>query len=626
MDLNELDTSDRYDFDAPNQVVDLAEFHNAPTDDSWFEKQGSGHLCTPLRSEEHTHTSQDDSAPTQDNGGSSSLPPSNIVTSWGGDPKSTVTSNQPRRVSKRKKETHGPPVKKQRQSPDAQPLRKSSRILKNKSLRATQSTSSLQKASTELSSEELELERMKRLQQEVALHRKKNEASYKAALAGNPPAKKMALTTTVPKEFNFKTDSRIKSSVSSNATKEINFAEQLRKPTSPVKALKSATVPKPFNLSTGRKRKGEEPAPYVPMAQQVQMFHKRTPERFHQPSRQAQEKGPSPVKPAHKATVKEPTIPEGFNLQVERRLQERQAKRPPVVVEEEEPPQPFKSHPVPRKILEGVVGIPEKKVASVTVPESPAFALKKRVRVEPAPVEVKPPSPIKVSQVPHFCLPFQPKLPENHQVEMCPFSFDKREQERRALKERKLEQLRNEDVPKFKAQPLPDFTTVVLPEKKRLEPTKPEPFNLLIDARGHEKSRNWEHMVQEEKKQQEEATHFKAGPNVVIHKEPFKPTKEERSDTSSCAASGFQLLTERRARERQEFDRLVSEKEALRMLMEEQRHKEEEEREKEEIARLRQEQVHKAQPVKHFKPVKVKKSEMPLTVPQSPNFTDRFRM
>lgn len=35
------------------------------------------------------------------------------------------------------------------------------------------------------SSEEKELERIRNLQKEVALHRKKNEASYKAALAGS---------------------------------------------------------------------------------------------------------------------------------------------------------------------------------------------------------------------------------------------------------------------------------------------------------------------------------------------------------------------------------------------------------------------------------------------------------
>lgn len=612
------DPLDRYEFDAPSQVVDLAEFHDAPTDDSWFDKQASGHLDTPLKCEEPAQSGNKDACP--------SLAPSNIVTSWSTDSKTTMTSNEPRRVSKRKKETSGPPVKKQKTSPVDHLLRKSRWITQQKNTRVTRSSSRIHTAPKELSSEELELEKMKKLQEEVALHRRKNEASFKAALAGNPPAKKMTLTTTVPKEFNFKTDSRIKSSACANASKDVNFLEQLRKPTSPAKMSKSATVPKPFNLSTSRKRKEEEPTPYVPMAQQIQMFHKRTPERFHLPSRQEHERGPSPVKAAPKPKVKKVTLPEDFHLQVEKRLQERQAKKPPVVEVEEEPTQPFKSHPVPKKILQGVVGVPEKRVATVTVPESPAFALKKRVRVEPPCVEVKPPSPIKAPPVPHFCLPFQPKLSENHHVEVCPFSFEQRDQERRILKEKKLEQLRNEDLPKFKAQLLPDFTSVVLPEKKKMEPTKPEPFNLLVDARGQEKSIRWEQMVQDEKRQQEEATHFKARPNVVVHKEPFIPKKEERATTSSSAAPGFQLMTEQRAVERQEFDRALGEKEALRALMVERRQREEEEREKEEIIRLRHEQVHKAQPVKHYRCVKVKKSEVPLTVPQSPNFSDRFRM
>ncbi|KAK7884495.1 hypothetical protein WMY93_027618 [Mugilogobius chulae] len=88
MDQNELDTSDRYVFDAPSEVVDLAEFHNAPVSDNWFEKRESGSL-------------------------NASPPPSNIVTSWG-ESKPSSTSNQPRRVSKRKMESCGPPVKKQK--------------------------------------------------------------------------------------------------------------------------------------------------------------------------------------------------------------------------------------------------------------------------------------------------------------------------------------------------------------------------------------------------------------------------------------------------------------------------------------------------------------------------------
>lgn len=50
-------------------------------------------------------------------------------------------------------------------------------------------------------------------------------------------------------------------------------------------------------------------------------------------------------------------------------------------------------------------------------------------------------------------------------------------------------------IPQFKAQPLPDFDSVVLPEKKKLEPTKPEPFRLLLDERGTVKNSRWEQMV-----------------------------------------------------------------------------------------------------------------------------------
>jgi len=52
-------------------------------------------------------------------------------------------------------------------------------------------------------------------------------------------------------------------------------------------------VPKPFNLSAGSKRKAEDAAAaaYVPIAEQIAQFHKRTPDRYHLRSRQAQEKG-----------------------------------------------------------------------------------------------------------------------------------------------------------------------------------------------------------------------------------------------------------------------------------------------------------------------------------------------
>ncbi|XP_078110307.1 targeting protein for Xklp2 [Sander vitreus] len=716
------------------------QLENAESEDNWFEQQSAGtdgHLTTPRSNQSFRRSHASDLpraivAPQVKTDGDSAVPgtstsrPSNIVTSWGdgspartgarrrtqatatqlpaqprrgdGSPartgarrKATRTTTtqlpaQPRRVSKRKEMTGGPaspPPKKPKPTPPT--ARKSSSVLRSKRHSNARNAPKTQPAAAASStsnaesnsSEEQELERIRILQSEVALHRRKNEASYKAALAGIPPPKKMVLSATVPKEFHFNANTRAKAAASSSAAhKEVDFISQLRKPSSQAKALRGATVPKPFNLSTGNKREADEPAAYVPMAQQIERYHKRTPDRYHLRSRNTRDGGPSAVKGdklkltqphtphlmtrqrsrptnvkssaeleeeeverLHKfkfnalelnkkilegaeclkrPAVKEPTVPEGFELQIDKRIHERQATKKPQ--EGEEKPHTFKAQSLPIKILEGVVGLPEKKVVNPTVPESPAFLLKKRVRKNVE--EVKQPSPIKAPPVPYFGLPFQPQLQENHHVEVCPFSFEERDRERRALKEKRLEEQRNEEVPHFKAQPLPHFDTVVLPEKKKVEATKPEPFRLLLDERGAVKSSRWEQMVKEEQKREEGAV-FKARPNTVTHKDPFQPKKEARAPV---AVEAFELSTERRAHERQEFERLANEKEAFRMRMEEQQRQEEEQRQKEEVARLRQEQVHTAQPIRHYKPVAVKKSEVPLTVPQSPNFSDRFRL
>ncbi|XP_029996937.1 targeting protein for Xklp2-like isoform X2 [Sphaeramia orbicularis] len=675
---NDMGDANLYEFDAPSHVVDLKELEDDKSQDKWFEEQAARdcQLFTPLRPDPLFVRNDKDKLPRAAvpphvkrdvESGPSTSPLPNIVTSWGtgasvdvagARPKQTTGQPpaQPRRVSKRKSASSvpaAPPVKKYKKTPVTQRAKKSTVASRNGQPGQTTRNPSRNRAvacstnTGQSTSEEQELERIRNLQREVALHRKKNEASYKAALAGNPPPKKTAMSTTVPKEFRFNTDTRVKaSSAASNDHKEVDFINLLRKPSSPAKAAKGATVPKPFNLSTGSKRKLEEPGTYVPVAQQVELFYRKTPERYHLRSRQHQERGPSPVKRENpkltqpqmphlltqkrsrlstaksstdleaeeaeklnqfkfkalelnrkilegtetlkKPAVKEPTVPEGFELQVVKRLKEKQTTKKSQDTEEKL--HTFHAQPLPKKILEGVVE--------------------------------KQPSPVKAPPVPHFGLPFQPLLSPRHHVGVCPFSFEEREREKRTLREKRLEEERNE-APKFRAQPLPDFSVVVLPEKKKLEPTKPEPFKLLVDERGAMKNRRLEQIIQEERKHQEEVALFKARPNTVIHKEPFQPKREGRS---TVAVEAFELSTERRAQERQEFERLASEKEALRALMEEEQRREEEQREKEEIARLRQEQVHKAQPVRHYKTLKLKKSEVPLTVPLSPNFSDRFRL
>ncbi|NXY59320.1 TPX2B protein, partial [Callaeas wilsoni] len=538
--------------------------------------------------------------------------------------------------------------------------------------------------------EEQELEKMQQLQQEVMELRKKNEESLKAAIAGaGQPMKRPVGQVTKPVDFHFCTENRIKQNVESqpgNEYKELDFAAVLRKhPPSPVRMPKGPTVPKPFNLSQGNKRKLEEATTeYVSFAEQVEAFQKRTPPRYHLRSRKSEEgsvsRKPMKARLTHPKTpvlrtkqrlrpvtcktaaeleaeeiekiqqykfkarelnhkifeggpllpkkppVKELTQPIGFQLEIEKRIQERESKK-----QQEEEHFEFHSRPCPTKILEDVVGVPEKKALPVTVPKSPAFTLKSRTRVSGREEEKEKEdvAVIKANPMPHYGVPFKPKMPEQRHVEVCPFSFDARDRERQIQKEKKIEELQKEEVPKFKALPLPYFDQVKLPEKKVKTPTQPEPFHLQVDERGAAKLQSWKQQLKEDFKRQKEAACFKARPNTVMYQEPFVPKKEHKMLSESLSGSvvpeSFELATERRAKERQEFEKRLADAEALRERYEEQIRQQQEEREKEEVAKLRQEMVHKANPIRKYRSVEVKPSDQPLTMPKSPNFSDRFR-
>ncbi|KFQ98790.1 Targeting protein for Xklp2, partial [Opisthocomus hoazin] len=540
------------------------------------------------------------------------------------------------------------------------------------------------------STEEQELEKMQQLQREVMELRKKNEESLKAAIAGaGQPTKRTVAQVTKSVDFHFCTEDRVKQRVESqpgNEYKELDFAAVLRKhPPALGRMPKGPTVFKPFNLSQGNKRKLEETtSEYMPLAEQVEAFQKRTPSRYHLRSRKSDE-GPVPGKLVKARTVnpktpvlltkhrfrpvtckttaeleaeelekiqqhkfkareldhkifeggpllhkkppvKEPTQPIGFELETEKRIQERESKK-----QQEEERFEFHSRPCPTKILEDVVGVPEKKVLPVTVPKSPVFTLKTRTRTsardEEKEKEVVP--VIRANPMPHYGVPFKPKMPEERHVEVCPFSFDARDRERQIQKEKKIEELQKEEVPKFKAMPLPYFDHVKLPEKKVKSPTRPEPFHLQVDERGAAKLQNWKQQLKEDLKKQKEAACFKARPNTVVYQEPFVPKKENKLLSESLSGSvvpeSFELATEKRAKERQEFEKQLAHIETMKERHQEQIRQQQEEQEKEEVAKLRQEMVHKANPIRKYRSVEVKHSDQPLTVPKSPNFSDRFQ-
>lgn len=475
--------------------------------------------------------------------------------------------------------------------------------------------------------------------------------------------KSSAPKVTVPKPFQFKTDSRIKNKpVNISNYDEKDFASKLRQNTIKQTAIKQTnrvTKVKPFNLTQSTKRKHEEESEYVPLAEQVSAYHQKVPERYHtscqkefQPQgnwKPASLKAKSPnlqaVKRRRVVTAvsqeeqelnemqkyqfhAQPLDPKIYQGPSDNKIKSKYKTIARSVLQRAYQHQRrksekcnFKARPVPKEILNRPTGLKEKTVIPITKPKAPTFTtedrLEKRKILEQERKEkeieleqqkkelskISHSAPLKVSFVPH-----------THRItEVQPFSFDKVDKERFSQKEKKIqEEIEKESKPfVFRAQmmPLPEPST--LPAVPKKPATQPEPFNFLLDSRS---SRHNSFSM-------EESISFKAQPATVLKKEPFVPEKPPKQ---SIEIEEFHLFTDKRASERL---RLKEIKDA------EEREKEkalqiqkalEEERERVELKKLRSEIVHKANPIKHFKPVEIKPSSMPLTQPVSPEFeTDK---
>merc|ERR1719450_667017 len=162
-----------------------------------------------------------------------------------------------------------------------------------------------------------------------------------------------------------------------------------------------------------------------------------------------------------------------------------------------------------------------------------------------------------------------------------PFSFSERDLMAKELKVKRIEEVINQEKKEkqFKANPMPNLEKIGgLPEKQNVQPTQAEPFNLLIEQRVEERKRKWEEDVENELKQQREATKFKARPARVLEEEIFVPKPSDKPLTE--IDPNFQLHSDKRAEEREEYEMRRKNKEAemdaARRQMEERRRHEEE--------------------------------------------------
>lgn len=487
-----------------------------------------------------------------------------------------------------------------------------------------------------------------------------------------PPARP---TLTKTNEFKLATNSRVKTQAvkAAQSSDAPNFSRMLRSytKTGDQGVVGGITQPQPFNFAPERKRRHSADTKFKSQAELINSYQKGTPDRFrskpqtgtrtrhrsaspgpakvtipHTPqlstrgrsrpvavlsreekeelelkelkNKQFKAKGVGETVPKFKYgdVEKKPcTIPQPFHLTNQGQHSA------PSHLQQEEPVQTFHARPVPKGIMAAPQGVPEKRVQQVIEPQSPAFALKGRMadrkpRMEPEPA----PEPVvKVRPAPHRGVPVALPPPCKKSTIAEPFSFDKRDKLTMEKKEEKIKQIYEEEkkAREFHAKPIMKEDAVKVPEMQKIAPTKPEPFKLQIKERVEARLTQWQENVEKELEEQKRAAEFKATEPKVLDKAPFVP---KPSDKPLSEISNIVLHSDRRAEEREAFDLKVKQKEVD---MEGAKREQEERRkreEQEEVARLRKAAVHKAQPIRNYKPVEVKPSEKPLTLPSSPKF------
>lgn len=305
----------------------------------------------------------------------------------------------------------------------------------------------------------------------------------------------------------------------------------------------------------------------------------------------------------------------------------------------------IKANPIPKSVIEGPKNLPEIQRKPITVPEpfqltevikkpppSPEYVYNFKARPAPKHILEKPkvdpiksPAPVTKAVSPKFhckktkpvdCLKSnlkknenQPNKSEKHikpqkhhgPVKPEPFSFEKRDEELKRKHEENIKRQLEEErklASQFKAQPLPAGV------KKRMQ---------IITNRTAASSNSSEN--------KENCVKFEAKPPVVLYKKPFKPVLQ----TTQTMAKPFDLATEKRATEREQFDKLLKEKEEENKKYIQQREKEQREAEEKALQELRAKLVHHAKPIPPLVPNLPEKLNIPLTIPETPKFVRRLK-
>ncbi|KAJ2351591.1 hypothetical protein GGF43_003987 [Coemansia sp. RSA 2618] len=272
-------------------------------------------------------------------------------------------------------------------------------------------------------------------------------------------------------------------------------------------------------------------------------------------------------------------------------------------------------------------GTPKKSAKRLrpTVPKTPQFAKTKRVRREAPEAKEEEPALKPIQRQVKAAASLKARLSPPKPTVPQPFVFrSDAVAERHLLKLREeLSKLREEEeaLRQFRANPLPAFPTPVKPKRQHVD-LHSSPFKLTTDIRGEAYQSKLQARLEELEQRQRERKQFKARPILASIDHPFVP---QAAPLPLTAIEEILLRTELRSEERRAYDEDRTERERIREEVLARKRLEEERREEEEIKRLRKILVHKAQPVRQYKPLIIKPSDRALTVPKTPLWHVRTR-
>lgn len=275
------------------------------------------------------------------------------------------------------------------------------------------------------------------------------------------------------------------------------------------------------------------------------------------------------------------TKPEPFNLtKIQKKLDDIKSPEPV-----------FKARPAPKHILEKPQ-VPVKPILPTTKPVSPKFHYKKANSEK----TTNKPEPRQKSA----------DKPQRHgPLRAEPFSFEHADEERKKRKEERIRRQIEEEKQQasaFKAQPLPGGV-----RKRMLSANNKKGSASTISSTSDNK---------------ENFLRFEARPPVVLYKEPFKPVLQP---VQLVKPMPFDLSTQKRAAEREKFDKQQKEKEEEMERLREERARQQELEEEKAQMKLRAKLVHHAKPMPAFTGFLPEKAMIPVTMPQTPQMIRRLR-